>query len=305
VHRLADPSRVLKVAADAFPSVRCLATGSSTLAATRKFRDSLTGRKTVLHLRPVLWTEMQSGFGGPDLDRRLVRGGLPELLLADRVDLGWYAEWLDSFYARDILELFAVRDRTGFLRLLHLMLRQTGGLVDYSALARECDISRPTVKAYLEAMTAACALTAVHPFHGGSRRELVKRPKVFGFDTGFVCVTRGWETIREEDRGVLWEHLVLDVLLAAGGDARTVAFWRDKSDREIDFVVPRGRTVDVFECKISPERVERRNLDPFREAYPRGRNFVVSPFVVEPYDFRVGTHVVRAIGCAAVVDALA
>jgi len=43
VHRLPDPSRVLKIAADAFPSIRVLATGSSTLAATRKFRDSLTG----------------------------------------------------------------------------------------------------------------------------------------------------------------------------------------------------------------------------------------------------------------------
>src|SRR5512139_3167190 len=55
VHRLADPSRVLKIAADAYPGLRILATGSSTLAATRKFRDTLAGRKQVLILPPVLW----------------------------------------------------------------------------------------------------------------------------------------------------------------------------------------------------------------------------------------------------------
>jgi predicted AAA+ superfamily ATPase len=42
VHQLADPSRVLKIAADEFPKLRVLATGSSTLAPTSKFRDALT-----------------------------------------------------------------------------------------------------------------------------------------------------------------------------------------------------------------------------------------------------------------------
>src|SRR4030042_3523329 len=40
VHRLADPSRVLKIAADAFPGLRILATVSSTLAAPRTFQDT-------------------------------------------------------------------------------------------------------------------------------------------------------------------------------------------------------------------------------------------------------------------------
>ena len=81
-----------------------------------------------------------------------------------------FSEWMDSFYARDIQELFAVRERAGFLNLLRLMLRQSGGQADYSALSRECDLSRPTVKAYLEAMTIACALFPLAPFHGGGRR---------------------------------------------------------------------------------------------------------------------------------------
>jgi len=42
-------------------------------------------------------------------------GGIPEPLLATRRDTDFYAEWIDSYYARDIAELFNVRDRTGFL----------------------------------------------------------------------------------------------------------------------------------------------------------------------------------------------
>jgi hypothetical protein len=154
------------------------------------------------------------------------------------------------------------------------------------------------VKAHLEAMRVACALTPVPPFHGGSRREIVKRFRVYAFDTGFVCFVRGWEGLRDEDRGGLWQHLVLDELRTAMEPARTVSFWRDKSGREIDFVVARGREADAFECTIRPDRVDRRSLDAFRDACPRGRNFVVSPFIDRAYAFRVGAHVVRAIGCA-------
>ena len=45
IHRLEDPSLLLKIAADHFPELRILATGSSTLQATNKFRDALTDRK--------------------------------------------------------------------------------------------------------------------------------------------------------------------------------------------------------------------------------------------------------------------
>ncbi len=74
VQRLPDPSRILKIAADAFPGLKILATGSSTLAATRKFRDTLAGRKIVLVLSPVLWRECEEAFGIRDLDRRILHG---------------------------------------------------------------------------------------------------------------------------------------------------------------------------------------------------------------------------------------
>jgi predicted AAA+ superfamily ATPase len=295
VHRLADPSRVLKIAADAFPELRILATGSSTLAATRKFRDTLTGRKYILLLPPVLWSECEENFGILDLDRRLHHGGLPEYLLSPEKDESLFSEWMDSFYARDIQELFAVRERTGFLNLFRLILRSSGGLADYSALSRECDISRPTVKAYLEALNVACAISIVPPYHGGGRREMLKRPKIYGFDTGFVSYVRGWKDIRDDDRGLLWEHLVLDTLRAeTGGDV--LHYWRDKSGREVDFVVRRGREVDAFECKINPDRFDPESMSVFREAYPRGRNFLVCPGIQEPYDRRSGRLMLRVVG---------
>ncbi|MYC66214.1 MAG: ATP-binding protein [Acidobacteriia bacterium] len=286
VHRLEDPSRLLKIVADEYPGLRVLATGSSTLAATRKFRDTLTGRKRSVHLPPVLWEECNDWLGGSQLDRRLYHGGLPQALLADSPSADFFGEWIDSFYARDIQELFQVRSRSGFQALFRLLLRQSGGQIDHTRLATLCQLSRPTVRSYIEAMTITHALHLVRSYHGAGKREIVARPKCYGFDTGLVCFERGWTGLRREDRGLLWEHLVLDAVLGLFGDGR-IFYWRDKAGREVDFVIRReGNRVDALECKINPDHLNRSALSAFRSLYPEGRNYIVSPAVRQHYSTR-------------------
>jgi predicted AAA+ superfamily ATPase len=286
IHQLADPSRLLKIAADAYPRLKILATGSSTLAATRKFRDSLAGRKRVVHLVPVLYQELPA-FGVTDLRQRLLRGGLPSVLLGEEDPHEFFREWLDSYFARDVQELFHVEKRTGFLLVLELLLHQSGGLLDISRIARDSAISRPTVMSWLEVFQITRAIHVVRPYAGG-RREILAQPKAYGFDTGLVCHVRGWDDLRPDDCGGLWEHLVLDALDGAG--ETTVHYWRDKQQREIDFVVPRGRqAVDTVECKWNPKSFEPKALLAFRERYPKGRNLVVCPIEGKPYQRTVSS----------------
>ncbi len=285
IHRLDDPSLLLKIAADEFPHLAILATGSSTLAATRKFRDSLSGRKHSVHLSPVLWRERAS-FGVSNLDTRLLNGGFPERLSARDPDPQFFEEWTDSFFARDIQELFGVRNRMAFIALLRLLLFRSGGQLEVTDLCKEVGSSRPTVLSHLDAMEIAHAITRLPPFHGGGHREIVRQPKVYGFDTGIIAHIRGWSEVRDSDRGHLWEHLVLDELRSALPQAG-IRYWRDKSGREIDFVLPwPGGRVDTYEAKVSPDSWNGKNLSVFREIYPEGKDFLVCPHVGEPYDMQ-------------------
>ena len=238
VHQLSDPSRLLKIGADAFPKIRILATGSSTLAATQKFRDSLAGRKRVVELVPVLFQELPA-FAVSDLRERLRLGGLPPVLLGAQEPAEFFPEWLDSYFARDVQELFRLEKRAGFLRVLHILMRQSGGMLDVTRVAAEAEVSRPTVTNWLDVYAVTHTIHMVRPLAGGGRREIVAQPRVFGFDTGLVCHARGWDRLRNDDCGVLWEHLVLEALVAAG--VTRLHFWRDKQQREVDFVLPRRR----------------------------------------------------------------
>jgi len=92
-------------------------------------------------------------------------------------------------------------------------------------------------------------MTILPPFARYRLREIVAMPKVYGFDTGFVCFARGWRNLRREDMGNLWEHLVLDELRSLYGQ-RSIYFWRDKQKHEVDFVLARRASAPVaIECK--------------------------------------------------------
>jgi uncharacterized protein len=291
VHQLSDPARVLKIGADEFPKLKILATGSSTLAASKKFSDTLTGRKRMVHLPPVLWDEL--GDFGVTLPRRLFHGGLPPALLAESKKPGFYREWMDSFFARDIQRLFGFRDINRFNGLFEYLLGQSGGQFDVTKTASALGITRPTVESHVRALEITHAVTLVRPFHGGGQHELVKQPKIYAFDTGFVSFARGWDALRLDDMGALWEHLVLEHLQGHYPDF-PARYWRDKQGREIDFVLPLGRDrVDVIECKWNADAFDATALGVFRSYYPKGRNFLVSPSGSPAYPRRFGSHEVH------------
>lgn len=294
IHQLRDPSRVLKIGADLYPQFKILATGSSTLAASKKFRDTLTGRKRQIHLTPVLAGELKAFE--VNLPRRLLHGGLPPALLADTKKPSFYREWMDSFFARDIQRLFGFRDLNRFNALFEYLLRQSGGQLEVTRTAAALGITRPTVESHLQALEITHAITLLRPFHGGGQKELVKQPKVYGFDTGFVSFARGWEPLRPDDCGCLWEHLVLEHLQARCPDI-PVQYWRDKAGNEIDFVLPRGRAaVDVIECKWNPDAFDGAALAVFRSYYAQGRNYLVTPLAGPVYRKRFAKQEVVVCG---------
>ena len=287
VHQLSDPSRLLRIGADLLPKLRILATGSSTLAASKKFRDTLTGRKRQVHLPPVLFGEL-AAFGDVSLERRLYHGGLPPALLAPTKQAGFYREWMDSFFARDIQRLFGFRDFNKFNALFEYVLRQSGGQFETTTAGTALGVARPTVESQLDALEITHAAMRVRPFHRGGQQELVRMPKVYAFDTGFVSFARGWDPLRAADKGVLWEHVVLEHLLAHFPN-QPVNYWRDKAGHEVDFVLARGRdAVDAIECKWNPAEFDPANLKVFRGNYPKGENYVVSPISTTSYRKRVG-----------------
>ena len=202
IHRLDNPSGLLKIAADHYPQVQIFAIGSSTLGASRKFRDTLAGRKVELWLTPMVCADLRD-FEQPELSHRFLHGGLPSFFLEDILPERDFQEWMDAYWAKDIQELFRLERRHSFQRFAELLMAQSGGIFEVNGFARPCEVSRTTITNYLSVLEATFVVHVIRPFSTHRRTEIVAAPKVYGFDTGFVCYHRGWAALRPEDLGLL------------------------------------------------------------------------------------------------------
>ena len=302
IHRLSNPAEILKIAADHFPGARIVATGSSTLGASARFRDTLAGRKEELWLTPMVWSDLEA-FGNLNVGHRLARGGLPPFFLSREPPDTQFQEWLDAYWAKDILELFRLERRYTFQRLFELLLAQSGGVFEATALARPSEASRQTVTNYLAVLEATFVMHVVRPYVAGGAAEIVSAPKVYGFDTGFVSYFREWDTPRGAERGLLWEHVVLNELHAHVGRS-PVHYWRSKHGNEVDFVLAASRDPTLIECKWTAEAFDPAGMQAFRRRYPRGINIVVASDVEQSFSKKFGDLPVRIVGLGALADTL-
>ena len=275
VHRLGNPSELLKIAADHYADVRVLATGSSTLGASSKFHDTLAGRKRDVWLTPMCLEDLQD-FKRTDLRHRFLQGGLPPFFLAAKLPERDFQEWLDAYWAKDIQELFRLERRSSFQKFVELLVAQSGGIFEATRFAAPCEVSRATIANYLKVLEATFVAHVIRPFSTHRPTEIVSAPKVYAFDTGFFRYYRGWHELRREDLGTLWEHFVLNEVMAHT-QTRQVFYWRDKRGHEVDLVwASRGAKPLAVECKWSADEFEETGVAALRRQYPQGENVVVA-----------------------------
>lgn len=277
IHRLSNPSQLLKIAADHYPKINILATGSSTLGASAKFKDTLTGRKRELWLTPINLDDL-ADFNSPKLSHRFLYGGLPPFFMSNRIPEEDFQEWIDAYWAKDIQELFRLEQRHAFQKFFELIMTQSGGIFEATRFSKMCEVSRTTIMNYLKVLESTFVVHVIRPFSTHRATEIVSAPKVYGFDTGFVCYHRGITQLRSEDFGFLWEHLVLNELHSKL-QTRAISYWRDKRGHEIDFVLQeRGKALIAIECKWKRNtgKSEDRNIKAFLRQYPNSNIFIVT-----------------------------
>lgn len=284
IHRLPRPSEVLKIASDHYPTVRVVATGSSTLAATAKFADTLTGRKVTVWLTPLMSRDLRD-FGAEDLRGRLWSGGVPPFFLGGAdTPADEFEEWLDSYWARDIQALFRLERRNAFLRFAELLMVNSGGVFEATTYSAPCEVSRTTIANYLSVLEETKTVHVVRPYSSRRATEIVSAPRVYAFDTAFVRHARGLTSPRPEDFGAFWEHYVLNEVHARH-PSLAARYWRTKQHQEVDFVFERrGACLLAVECKWSDSSLGRlRGLRAFGRAYPSAEALIVVPSLNREY----------------------
>jgi uncharacterized protein len=308
IHRLENPSELLKIAVDHYPQLKILATGSSTLGASKKFQDTLTDRKIEIRLRALMSEDLLAfKKAGYDFtwDHRFLHGGLPPFYMEEEFPEYGLQEWLDSYWAKDVQELFNLGNKAAFQKFIQLVFLQSGGIFEATSFASPCGVSSPTIKNYLNILQETFVVNSLKPFFSNKAKEIISAPKVYAFDTGMVAYYKNWDSIRDEDRGYMWEHFVLNELIAQL-DFKEINYWRDKKKREIDFVLhKRGQDGPIaIETKWQSKNFDAKNLLAFRDLYPEGLNYLVANDISKTYEKEFKGAKVRFVSLSDLVKEL-
>jgi len=275
VHRLHNASELLKLAAEGFPEVKVLAIGPARLEAGGAFSGTASGGVLEVWLTPMVQADMVD-FGNTDLSHRFLHGGLPPYFLSLAPPGKEFQEWMDAYWGKDAQELFRLERRGPFQRFIELVMARSGEMFEATQFTGQCGVSRGTIMKYLAVLDATGVALVVRPFSSRRTHEIIAAPKVYGFDTGFVCVHRGWTQLRSEDLGRLWEQHVLNEI-AARTQATEVRYWRDKQGHGVSFVCasPGGKLLGL-ECAWVVSDLDPAGLLAFARNYPEAKLLVAT-----------------------------
>jgi hypothetical protein len=256
--------------------LRVVLLGSAPLLIARGLTESLAGRFETLHLPHWSYPEMREAFGFT-LDEFVYYGGYPGAAPLIREPERWRRYILDALIettiARDVLLLSRVDKPALMRRLFELGCRYSGQVLSYTKMLGQLqDAGNTTTLAhYLELLAAAGMVTGLQKFAGQAVRSRGSSPKLQVLDTALMSAQSGLTL--EEVRGDpahwgRWVESAVGAHLANAAATGTVElfYWRERN-REVDFVVRRGRTLTAIEVKSGRLREMAIGLDEFAKAF--------------------------------------
>jgi predicted AAA+ superfamily ATPase len=212
-------------------------TGSSARKLRRGGVDLLAGRAILRTLHPFMAAELPEFR----LEEALRLGLLPLVFSSDRQEdtLRAYA----SLYLEQEVQLEGWSRNIGnFARFLEAVSFSHGAILNVSNVARECQIERKTVAAYVEVLEDLLLAFRLPVFTRRARRQTISHPKFYLFDAGVFRTLRPRGPLDRpaEIEGAALEGLVAQHLrawIAYSESDAALFYWRTRSGVEVDFVV--------------------------------------------------------------------
>lgn len=247
-------------------------TGSQNLLLMEGISQTLAGRLSILQLPPLSQSEFQdrepsnpstgeftglpSRKGKETVWDAIFIGGFPEPRNKPQIIRPWADAYIASYLERDVRDLMKVHDLGLFQRFLVLCAARSGQLLNIASLSSDSGVSEAQCRRWLTVLHASELVFLLQPFHENLGKRVTKAPKLYFTDTGVLCRLLGIdspETLsKHPSLGALFETFIVIELrkcMLNRGERPSEYFWRDKTGKEVDYLLDFGGRIQAFECK--------------------------------------------------------
>ena len=229
-------------------------TGSHNFFLMEQISQSLAGRVGITRLLPFSLEELRMYEYTPE--QFLYKGFYPRIYDQSIRPASFYRSYLETYIEKDVRQLKQITKLGEFRKFLGLLAGRAGQELNLLAVSDECGVSQTTLSDWLTVLEASFLIYRLRPFHKNYHKRLVKRPKIYFYDTGLLCHLLGIRKEEELDthflRGSIFENLIIGEFMKQRynhAEAFDLYFWRDNHKKEIDLIIQAGQLSLAVEIK--------------------------------------------------------
>lgn len=263
--RYADISMILKNLYDHHKNIKVYASGSSSLVINSRLQDSLAGRKNIVNIYPLNFSEfllfkrqenlieklqkltdiLSENMAGllPEayelLDEFMTFGGYPEVVLSgQKKKKQTLSSIFDLYVSKDLVDYLKVDNIRNVKTMIQLLAVNNGSETQYNKLSQSVGVDEKTIKNYIEILRQTFLILIQTPWFTNKKKEIVKQPKIYFSDSG-VCnffINNFNPMHMRNDASFLFEGFVISEFIKHGVNQDLIKFWRTKNRHEVDMI---------------------------------------------------------------------
>lgn len=256
--------------------------GSQAYELMEGMTDSLAGRISVINMSPLSMNEiigreeipfdidpqkniersLEHPIGVREFYERLIRGMYPEPEMEPELTTQeFYSDYVSAYIDQDVTEIINVVNKDKFHSFMQLMGSLTGQELNYERIASDIGIDNKTVKSWISVLIAGDIIHLLQPYNDRSTsKRIVKRPKMYFWDTGLAChlarVMDADSLMAGYLKGAMTETYMVNEIVKSYRNNRMDSpcyYYRDSNKNEVDVVIVRGGHMSLIECKSGTE----------------------------------------------------
>jgi len=231
--------------------------GSNNFLLQQNISQTLAGRVGYLNLLPFSISELKKSKLLPlDDDALMLKGFYPPIYDQHIPPEDWCPNYIRTYIERDVRQLKNINDLIVFERFIKLLAARSGQELNNSALSLETGVDVKTIQSWIGILESSFIIYLLKPHHKNFNKTIVKRPKLYFYDTALVCHLLGIRNIVQLNthalRGSIFEGMVVTELVKKRTNAGLTVnlyYWRDKTGHEIDVIIDNAGKLIPIEIK--------------------------------------------------------
>lgn len=231
--------------------------GSNNFLLQQTISQTLAGRVGYINLLPFSISELKKVKLLPtDDDTLMLKGFYPPIYDQEIPPADWCPNYIRTYIEKDVRQIKNITDLIVFERFIKLLAGRSGQELNNSALAVETGVDVKTIQSWIGILESSFIIYLLKPHHKNFNKTIVKRPKVYFYDSAIVCYLLG---IRDNTqlqthplRGAIFEGMVVTELIKKRTNAGlpiNLFYWRDKTGHEIDIIIDNAGKLLPIEIK--------------------------------------------------------